>query len=413
MDDRTRRAWLAVREKAPDRPDAYRGLAHLALLQNDRREARQQIVDGLAACGDRPELLALLVLLVTRFETDDSVRELADSLLQKAQAAKTDPAKWCLAAIVCEAADRRDFALAACRAARAVRPDHPWACATEARLWVRAGTPADFARARQALEPLGEAALRTNPGLAWLNARVMVGTGLWVLADDEFRAALDAGAKLKPKTAAAAVAFLRGVFDAPPDADRAGWVAARAAAVPAEDPAAPAARRLRADALYRLAELSAAPNPKGGAPVWDGDKVAAALRALDDLTPDERADPGAAAAAAALQLKGVGNAAAALRAAGPLRASEAVLTPGQLEVLGAVLTANDHPADAVRVLERAVALARPGAGCWVALALAYHKNNQPDHARSALARAEGTAGRSDREQAELVYAKQLLQREIP
>src|SRR5207237_1232231 len=167
------------------------------------------IVDGLAACGDRPELLALLVLLVTRFETDDSVRELADSLLQKAQAAKTDPAKWCLAASVCGGAGRRDVALAACRAGRAVRPD-----------------------------------------------------------------------------------------------------AARAPAVPAEDPAAPAARRLRADALYRLAELSAAPNPKGGAPVWDGDKVAAALRALDDLTPDERADPGAAAAAAALQLKGVGNAAA-------------------------------------------------------------------------------------------------------
>ncbi len=35
VDDRTRRAWQAVREKAPDRVEAYRGLAQFALTENN------------------------------------------------------------------------------------------------------------------------------------------------------------------------------------------------------------------------------------------------------------------------------------------------------------------------------------------------------------------------------------------
>jgi predicted Zn-dependent protease len=177
-------------------------------------------------------------------------------------------------------------------------------------------------------------------------------------------------------------------------------------------------RRLRADALYRIADLAVTPNPKGGAPLWDVNLVAVALRAFDDLRPEEKTEPGALAAVAALQLKGQGNAAAALRTVGALRALEGSLNSWQLEVLGAVLIANDKPADAVRVLERATKLPKPTIGLRVALAVAYHKNNQPDNAREEILRAENprendSPTRSAREQAELVAAKLLLLKENP
>ena len=78
-----------------------------------------------------------------------------------------------------------------------------------------------------------------------------------------------------------------------------------------------------------------------------------------------------------------------------------------------VLTANGRPADAVRVLSCAAKMPRASAGCLVALALAYHKNRQPDTPRPARAAADVTPGRTAREQAELVAAKLLFQREKP
>jgi hypothetical protein len=116
---------------------------------------------------------------------------------------------------------------------------------------------------------------------------------------------------------------------------------------------------------------------------------------------------------ATLQLKGEGNAAAALRTVTPLQNNEARLNARQLEVLGAVLAANGRTADAVRVLERAVNMPVPTVGCRVALAMAYHKNRQPADRDRQLAQAEGALGRSAREQAELVAAKVLRDREKP
>ncbi|HVL13819.1 MAG TPA: hypothetical protein VM529_14720, partial [Gemmata sp.] len=75
--------------------------------------------------------------------------------------------------------------------------------------------------------------------------------------------------------------------------------------------------------------------------------------------------------------------------------------------------ANGRPAEAVRVLSRAAKMPRPSVGCLVALALAYHANSQPAEARAALAAAASAPDRTGREQAELVAAKLLFQREMP
>src|SRR5262249_27625458 len=237
----------------------------------------------------------------------------------------------------------------------------------------------DAVRAREVLTTLGEAALRTNPGLARLNARALVGSGLWVLVDGEFKAVVEAQAALRQKSSAPAMGFLLGVFDAEPNVERTEWVVAQVTRVLAEDPNAPTGRRLQAEALFRLAELSATrtPRPDGSPPVWNADRVGLALRAFEQLPLEERAESGAIAAIAALQLRGQGMKAAALRTVTPLLPLEAKLPPAQLEVLGAVLAANDRSADAVRVLERAVKSPGPTAGCWTTLALAYQKNNQP------------------------------------
>jgi hypothetical protein len=112
-------------------------------------------------------------------------------------------------------------------------------------------------------------------------------------------------------------------------------------------------------------------------------------------------------------LKGQRNAAAAFRTINALQAVEGSLSAPQLEVLGAVLTANNRAADAIRVLERAEKSPQASAGLRVALALAYHKNNQPGDRDGAIERAENTPTRSPREQAELIAAKLLFQRENP
>jgi hypothetical protein len=368
IDGRTLRAWAAVRGGAPARPDGYRGLAALALRTDEPDEAAAHLVAGLAACGDRPELRDLLAVAVARLGDGAKRQALADSVLHPAGEARTDPAKWCLAAEVASALDDPDVAVAACGKAREVVPGHPWACAAEARVRVRAG---DFGAARDALALLGDAVFR-DPELARLRARVLVGSGRWAARDAEF-------GKFRGEPA---VGFLRGVLDAPPDAGRAAWVADRALGV--------GAARVRAVALSRLAD------------------PAAALAALDALPHADRVEPEVAAVGADLRVRGRGDAAGAMRAALPLLAGEPTLTAGQLEVLGAVLVAAGRPADAVRVLERAAGFPRPSAGCLAALAVAYHRTRQPEAARFALLRAELVPGRSAREEAELAAARALL-----
>jgi tetratricopeptide (TPR) repeat protein len=412
VDERTRRAWQTVRGKEPGRVEAYVGLARLALAENNPTGALAQVVAGLEACGDSNQLLEFRLLLAAHSRDHDHLRQLADSLYRAAAEAKTDPAKWCLLANVWRLLRDNGKALAACAQALAVRPDFPPACRIVVRILVESGSPPELVQARELLARLGEPALRTDPELAFLHARVLAET-LWVLRDDEFDAVLAAQDRLKPRTSVPSVLFLDGVLSAPAAAERAEWVAARAAQVLARDPEAPGAGLVRFAALYRLADLSVTADPKGGPPVWDVNRVAAALRAYEELRLEDRSRPDVVTRVAALQLKGQGNAAAALRTAGALVAAEGSLRADQLEVLGAVLTANGRAADAVRVLERAEALPNATAGVRVALAVAYHRNNQPDERDRAVARADDTPNRSAREQAELVAAKLLFRRENP
>ena len=179
INERTRRAWLAVREKAPDRIDSYRELANLALLENNHRGAMDQVMQGLAACGYRTELLELLVPLEKRIGTDKSLMDAVRAVWKEAEEAKTDPTKWCLAANGALAVNEFNDALYACRKAREIQPDHPVACQTEAGIWIRNG---NFVLAREALLPLGEPARWTQPGLVQLHARVVAET-LWILID--------------------------------------------------------------------------------------------------------------------------------------------------------------------------------------------------------------------------------------
>ena len=417
IEDRTRRAWQSARIRTPDQPEAYRGLALIALTGNDAAGAVQQLLDGLAVCNDQPILLELLIAIVGQAGTDDAVRALADTVWKSAVDAKTDPIRWCLAAQIAFALNRADAALAACQEARAIQPNHPWACLTEARLRVRAE---QYLAASEALAPLGEAALLTNPAVTRLRGRILIGSGLWVIRAEEFQKILDAQAKSRVKTAAPAVGYLLGILEAPPNAERAAWVAAQAELLLSTYPDTPVAAQLRAEALFRLAELSAISNPQSPSlpPLWTADRVAAALRGFAKLPTEEQADPSVIAAIALLQLKGQQNAAAALRTCAALLASEAKeanLGGRQLEILGAVLEANGKPAEAVRVLERAMRFPnfQASASGRVSLALAYRKNNQPLDARAALAAAEQITDRSDREQAELIAAKLLFQRENP
>ena len=70
VDERTRRAWQAVREKDPSRVEAYLGLANVALLARDQNAALAQVMDGIKACGDRVEFLELQMRLVATYGTE-------------------------------------------------------------------------------------------------------------------------------------------------------------------------------------------------------------------------------------------------------------------------------------------------------------------------------------------------------
>jgi hypothetical protein len=391
---RSRRAWLAVREKAPMRFEPYYGLADLAVREENRAEGVRVLREGLAACGPRVELLEPLTRLLSP----------ADGLALarvEAEKAGTDPAKWCLVASAALAAGERQQAIEACANARRFAPNHPWACTTEAGLWLENGHPE---RALDLLLKLGRPALLADPLRVRQYARALVeaGTPLGEIGETADELA-------KAHQPALPVAFLLGVLEARrPDADRAKWVVARADALLAARPTSPLARRLLAEARYRQSELADPP--------WDPDLARIALREYDGLPTAARAEPGVAAAVAALHLKALKNPAAALRAAAPLRvpANALRLAPAQAEVLAAVLTANGDPKGAVQVLGRVCALPTDGgvpggtAGCWVQLALAHRAAGQPAEARAALDMVAKFPDRSPREEAEWRDAQQRL-----
>jgi len=408
VNDRTRRAWQAVREKEPTRHEAYLGLARIAAAERNIGAAAEALRQGLLACGGKIELLDPFVRLLSEV---GGAAEALRVAWNEAGAAKTDPVKWCLAAHAALAAGHRDAALLACRHAREAVPNHPWACQTEARLLLE---NAQAGAARELLLKLGEQALRNDPLTARLYARAMVEDGLSALRDGTLDE-LVAAATGKQPTPLVPVAFLRGVMDARNlDTERTAWLAARAQKLLVDWPDSPLARRVMADALYRQSELSEPP--------WEIESARAALRAYQGLPAAEQAEPAVAAPVVALYLKALKDTGAAIRAAAPMRdpAVGPLLTPSQVETLAAVLTADGKPAEAVAVLGRVCVPPPTGqtipggtAGCWVQLARALHATRQHGPARAAIDMVLNIPDRSAREQAEWVETKLLFQREAP
>jgi hypothetical protein len=402
VNDWTRRAWQAARERNPTDAEAYRGLVLVAVAERNFPQAIETLSRGLAACGDRPELLDLLTPLAVAGRNPGAAVKLTWAA---AEMAGRDPTKWCLAASAALAAGDHPRAISACANARRSVPAHPWACVTEAGLWLEEGQPS---RALYLLRGLDRPVLLADPqgvrryGRALVECETPLGE-IGKEAEGLRRTAVE-----KRAAPAVPVALLRGVLDArDPTAGRAGWVADRARKLLADWPEDSSSRRLMADALYRQSELSEPP--------WAAEPARAALVAYQGLPAADLADVAVAAAVAALHLKALNDPGAALRAAARLRDPAAKLGPAQVEVLASVLTANGDAASAIRVLGPVCTpptadRATPGgtAGCWVQLARAYHANRQPADARAALGTAASFAARSSREEAERRETEQLL-----
>ena len=397
---RTRLAWLTAQARDPTRPEPYRGLALAAVRAKDYPAAVKHLQDGLAATGDRAELLDLLIKV--RGSGVGEPAEALEGAWAAAERAGGDPEKWLLAANAAVAAGRHDRAVEACRNAR--RPPnerHRLASVTEAALWLRTG---DGAKALEVLRPLGEPALRSEPLLVRMHGRALA--RLEVVAD------LDAAFAALEQAPAVTAAFLRGALE--PRSQRPGvaeavaaWAIPKATAAADRWPDEPGLRRALADALFRQVDSTVkADESELRKPVWNADAVRAALRAFDSLPSAERSDLAAVVAVATLQLKGRNDPASALRTLAPVRAAlqDVTLPAATLEVLAAAYTASGRPAEAIAVLRRGPFPADATGGYWVQLALAYHANRQPDAAEQALRDAQARYC-SPRERVELVAAK--------
>lgn len=322
VDDRTRRAWLTVRARQPARAEAYAGLAVLSVREGHYRRAVETLLEGLSACGDRPELLDKLARVATATGNGHAAVAVTRAAAEKDP---SDPRKWCLAAAAAHADGRHAEAIAACRKARARAGDHPWASRIEVSARLAAG---DHAGALDLLRSLGEAAVRSDPGLARLAVRALAETGevttAEAVADQVERAELARGSAPRLSTAA-----VRGLLDAGGDADFVARTAARSLRLTSHWPDDALAHHIQADAHYRLAELASPP--------WPPDVARTALRAYARLPRDERTSPEVVAAVAALELKALHDPAAAWRTLAPFRDPAAVplLRPHHRELLAA------------------------------------------------------------------------------
>src|SRR5439155_20411395 len=106
LEGRARRAWEAVRAKEPKSHDAYYGLALSHLRANEYTAGRETVVQGLAECGDDPELALLFSRLL---QLEGKPLAAWDRLAASARANPDKPVWWVLAAEAGPAANRRDL----------------------------------------------------------------------------------------------------------------------------------------------------------------------------------------------------------------------------------------------------------------------------------------------------------------
>ena len=395
---RTNRAWQALLTRDPKAAPAYHGLAIAALRIDDFAVARRQVIEGLEACGENPQLLALYSLLL---RADDDLLPVVARLLQAAEKDPKNASLWLLVAETAEAAGRRDVALEACAKARQVEPKNPWALRTEARIYIEAGG-AHAQTGIQLLSTLGES-LAGDPLAARLYVRGLNEAGLDLLIGDFLKrvgAASAAQGSPKPITQA-----LRGITDSRYRPALAELAVQSAKALLDRYPGNVELLTVQALADFKSAEQ--------GEPRWNETHTSGALRSFEQLQNRAPDNLEIAAAMAWVRLKGRKEPAQAHRDAAPLAAAaeqSLPLTAWQWQVLGATYLSNGKLDPAVRALEKALRLSKTAAGIHIHLALAYHAQGKKEQARAALELARPLP-RSPQEHADYLDALAILQRE--
>jgi tetratricopeptide (TPR) repeat protein len=395
LENRTRAAWQAVIALKPDSPIAYHGLALSYLRSNQPGSAWQTVLDGVQACGDDIRLFSLVsVLLMSADRADMAMNE----LLAAAERNPHMTTWWLLAAEAAMAANRRDLALKACQKARENSPDSMTLVFLEARLWLAGGYPE---KAAELLAKIPPASVARDAASAQVYARAMIEAGRPEKVNELLVAAeAVSNAANSPNAITAA---LYGMFNAPPDLERAALVADRAGSVLARWSADPQTALLRAEALGRKLEL----DPQN----WDITAVRSAIRAYERAVALNPTNLQAATGLAWLRLRGTDEPRQALKDAASLIAAENRLSVESAEVLAAVYLANDRVEDAIRLLEQARRSRQVTAGCLVLLARAYHSRGRLPEARSVLA-AAASLPQTAREQIDYQSTASLLQRDL-
>jgi predicted Zn-dependent protease len=398
LEDRTRRAWEALRAKDPKAPESYRGLAELhwrAGTPEGRKAALETVVEGLQTSGGDPPLYEVFGQMLKQLGAPMVAWE---ALSQAARRETDKPILWALAADAALAAERRDLALEACKLIRAKDPTNRWATWTEARIWLAGESPE---KAIELLASLGEPTLAAEPPAARAYVRALTEAG------QEGRVAgfLTVTEQVAERTGAphSAAAALAGWAEARPvDAARARKIADRAARLQSRWPDHTDLFRVQADALFRAAE--------GIEPVWEPARLREALPAAERLRAKLPDDPQVATALGWLRLA-EGNPERALRDVTPLRTPEAepTLSLVQMELLGAIYRQTGKLEDSLRILVRAAADRNPPAGVYIQLALTYLARGQLDEARAAINQARSRP-RSPREHAAYVAAVRAIQK---
>ena len=395
---RTVRAWQTLLDRDPKSAPAYHGLAVAALRNGDATRAGEIVTKGLAACGDNPQLLALLALML---RADDRALPALGRLWEAAEKDPEDLSLWVLTAEAAEAAGRRDVALEACATARALDPKNVWILRTEARILIEAGGP--YAHTGlQLLAALGDR-LPGDPAAARLYVRGLTEAGLHALVEG-FLKKVEAES-LKRGSPAAIGQALRGIADGRTPPALLELASATAKSMLDRFPNDLELMTAEALALSRSAE--------DGEPRWTIPKTGAALRSFERLRDRAPDDVEIAAVLAWIRLKGMADAVRAMRDAAPLIAAAedgSPLTARQGQVLGAVHLADGKLDDAIRVLEKARRLAKNSAGIHAHLAVAYHRQGRKAESRAALEAARSLP-RSPQEAADTAEAAALLQRE--
>ncbi len=398
IEDRTRRVWQLVRQKEPQSAEAYRSLALSYNRTKDYGKVREQIVQGLEACPDDPELMQLFSRVL---QIDGRAWEAWQEMSLRAKQHPDQPVWWLMAIDAAVAANRRDLALEACQEMRKVSPTNRLVTRVEARLWLDAG---NAHQAAQLLNTLNLAELARDPEAVQLYVRALADAGLEVQIEPLLEVVEKAADQYN--TPQPIVGALRGWMDAKPDLARATKIVARLTALERRWPDLTEMYRIRAEVLFRIAELST--------PSWDSVKVAAAVQACERFRAKVPTDRDNATLLMMLRCYGENNPEQAYRDAEPLRTAESdpLLTVQHLEQLGMVYRLNKKLPDAIRLLQRATRSNSATAGCFTQLALAYHANGQKVEARQNLELAR-VRPRSAREQVDYRIAAQTLQRETP